>query len=152
MSRSQTSFFVCDPVVYDLAFPALLGDARNTDIYQMNCIDGVVPNEKFLVGQSKILGFKRVVSSPDPNDNGTPYLCNYAVDVALPSPTIIGGTTTQIQVYNPFRVNTLVLRSSSGSDTSRYTMYWVNEYANPAVAESLELVSQAVFPDPNVPP
>lgn len=153
MSRSQTSFLVCDPVVNTLIFPSLLGAGRNTAIYQMNCIAAIVPQlvGKFLVGQSKILGFKRIISSPDPADNGTPYLCNYAVDVALPSP-VIGAGTTQIEVYNPFRVNSLVLVSSSGRDTSRYTMYWVNEYANDDVAQSLGLVSQKVFPDPNVPP
>jgi hypothetical protein len=153
MSQSQTSFFVCNSSVNTLAFPSLLGATRNTDIYQMNCIEAVVPqlNDKFLVGQSKILGFKRIISSPDPADNGTPYLCNYAVDVQFPSPVIVGGTTTQIQVYNPFRVNTLILTSSSDRDTSRYTMYWVNEYANDDVAQSLGLVSQKVFPDPNRP-
>jgi hypothetical protein len=150
MSRSQTSFLTTDPAVYSLGFPSLLGATRNTDIYQMNCIEGIVPPNRFLVGQSKILGFKRVISSPNPADNGTPYLCNYAVDVQLPSP-VIGAGTTQIQVYNPFRVNTLILTSSSDRDTSRYEMYWINEYANPDVAQSLGLVSQAVFPDPNRP-
>jgi hypothetical protein len=137
MSRSQTSFLTTDPAINTLAFPSLLGAARPA-IYQMNCIEAVVPqlNDKFLVGQSKILGFKRIISSPNPADNGTPYLCNYAVDVQQPSP-VIGAGTTQIQVYNPFRVNTLILTSSSDRDTSRYTMYWVNEYANDDVAQSL---------------
>lgn len=148
MSRSQTSYFITDPVVRSITFPNLQGTARDTTIYQMNTSDAVVPASRFLVGQSKILGFKRVISSPNPADNGTPYLCNYAVDVQLPSPVIVSGTTTQIQVYNPFRNNTLILRSSSNSDTSRYEMYWINEYANPEVAQSLGLVSQAVFPNP----
>ena len=147
MSRSQTSYFITDPVVRSLSFGPLPGAGRDITIFNTNCIETVVPQARFLLGQSKILGFKRDVSSPNPADNGTPYIVNFAVDVAVPSPVIPVGATS-IQVYNPFRNNTIVLRSSSNSDTSRYTMYWVNEYANPEVAQSLGLVSQAVFPNP----
>jgi hypothetical protein len=150
MSQSQTSFFITDPVVRTLYFPALKGAARDTTIYEMNCVETVVPQVRFLLGQSKILGFKREVSSPNPADNGTPFLANTALDVAIPSP-VIGAGTKMIDVYNPYGYNTLVLSSSSGNDTSRYTMYFINEYANPTVAQELGLVSQATFPDPNVP-
>jgi hypothetical protein len=147
MSSSQTSFLVCDNIVRRVVFPPLPGDGRDKDIFQMNCIDLVMNNSGYLVGQSKILGFKRLLSSPNPALNGTPYLCNYGVSTELPSPVIINGTTTQIQVYNPFKENVLVIRSSSDDDTSIYEMFWVNEYANPDVVESLGLVSQATFPE-----
>lgn len=147
MSRSQTSYFVCDSVVRRIVFPPLQGGGRDTGIFQMNCIDSVISNSEYLVGQSKILGFKRLLSSPNPANNGTPYLCNYGVSAELPSP-VIGVGTTQIQVYNPFKENVLVLRSSSDDDTSIYEMFWVNEYANPEIVQSLGLVSQSVFPNP----
>jgi hypothetical protein len=150
MSRSQTSFFTTDPFIRSITFPALLGLARDTDIYQMNSREIVVPSDRFMFGQSKVLGFKRITSSPNPANNGTPYLVGIYSDVGLPSPVITTGTT-QIEVYNPFRNNVLVITSSSGADTSVYEMFWVNEYANDAVAESLGLVSQKVFPDPNEP-
>jgi len=149
MSRSQTSFFVCDPVVYDIEFAALQGLARDTDIYQLNSTKSVIPQERFMFGQSKILGFERITSSPNPLDNGTPYLSGVYPNAQLTgSPVIVGGTTTEIEVYNPMRLNVLVLLSSSSKDTSVYKMYWVNEYANPEVAQSLGLVSQNVFPNP----
>jgi hypothetical protein len=148
MSRSQTSFFITDPVVRTLFFPALPGAGRDTTIFEINCVETVVPQARYLLGQSKILGFKREVSSPNPADNGTPYLANTALDVQLPSP-VIGAGTKLIDVYNPYGYNTLILTSSSPRDTSRYTMYWVNEYANPEVAQSLGLVSQTTFPNPN---
>jgi hypothetical protein len=149
MSRSQTSFFICDNIVRRIVFPPLPGASRDTSIFQMNCINSVISNSEFLFGQSKILGFKRLLSSHNPNNNGTPYLSNYGISTELPSPVIIEGTTTQIDVYNPFKENVLIITSSSNSDTSIYEMFWVNEYANSDVAQSLGLVSQSVFPDPN---
>ena len=148
MSQSQNNFLITEYHIRTITFPALLGAARDMNIYQMNSRETVVPSSRFMFGQSKILGFKRITSSPDPNNNGTPYLVGIYSDVGLPSPVIAPGTT-QIQVYNPFRNNVVVITSSSGNDTSVYEMFWVNEYANAEIAQSLGLVSQSVFPDPN---
>jgi hypothetical protein len=149
MSQSQTSFFTTDPVIRSIIFPSLYGATRDMNIYQMNSRETVVPWERFMFGQSKVLGFKRITSSPDPANNGTPYLVGIYSDVGIPSPVIATGDT-QIKVYNPFRNNVLVITSSSGSDTSQYEMFFINEYANSDVSQSLGLVSQYVFPDPNV--
>jgi hypothetical protein len=146
MSRSQTSFLITDNVVRKILFSILPGASRDPSIYDLNISEAVITNSDFLIGQSKILGFKRILSSPNPANNGTPFLCNYGVVQSIPSDNIVIGTTKIINVYNPYKETVLYLTSSSNNDTSMYEMYFINEYANPEVAQSLGLVSQAVFP------
>jgi hypothetical protein len=123
MASLQNNFTVQKSVVY-VDFPPMLGAAKTSpeNTASSNSESG---RPVFSLGQSKVLGFKRLVSSPNPADNGVPSLF-YVIPYGEPPNE---GNSQVIYIF-----------SNSGTDTSQYRMYWINEQPNNFVKEELELL------------
>jgi hypothetical protein len=135
MSYAQTSLFKApsSSPIYELEFDPLPGLTRNTLVQPTNSTQANMP-ATFNIGQSIILGFERLVSSPDPANNGTPGIFGIFTDSTVPT------VPTEGVVYNPYTYSSIYLSSTSGLDTSTYLLKWYNLIPTDDIKQELNLV------------
>jgi hypothetical protein len=122
MSYLQNSFTKLNSQVFSYDFAPLIGEERTTEL---NIAFSGEDAPLFLIGQSRVIGFKRVSSSPDVADNGKPYILYIC---------------PEDYVHFPGIRSVITIASDSGTDTSQYRMYWMNEEPNLFIKEELDLV------------
>lgn len=122
MSYLQNSFTKLNSGLVSYDFLPLVGFPRTTEF---NIVNSEEDAPIFKIGQSRVIGFKRTVSSPNVADNGTPYILyvaplNYDEGLGIRS--------------------VITIASTSGTDTSQYTLYWMNEEPNSFIKTELGLI------------
>jgi hypothetical protein len=134
MSFSQTSLFK-PPLtsrIFELYFDPLPGNTRNTVIQPTNSQQANLP-ANYKLGQSIVLGFVRLTSSPNPSNNGTPSIYGIFPDIDTPP-----GTGSAI--FNPYTYSSIYISSDNGLDTSAYMLVWYNNEANNDIKQLYNLL------------